>query len=59
VKTNRKCVQCLGLGLHGYVLVDERALFVGVALDTNRVPAGHSPHLPEGGSAVDVMATSG
>jgi hypothetical protein len=46
------------LGLHGYVFVDEWALFVGVALDTNRVPAGHSPHLAEGGSAVDVMAVT-
>jgi len=46
------------LSLHRYMFVNERALFVGVALDTNRIPAGHSPHLPEGGSAMDVMAVA-
>ena len=40
------------------MLIDERALLVGVAFDTNRIPARHGPHLAEGGGAVDVMAVA-
>ena len=46
------------LSLHRHMFINERALLVGVALDTNRIPARHSPHLAEGGSAVDVMAVA-
>src|SRR5579864_371168 len=46
------------LRLHRYMFINKRALLVGVALDTNRIPARHSPHLAEGGSAVDVMAVA-
>ena len=46
------------LSLHRYMFIDERALLVGVALDASRVPARHSPHLAEGGGAVDVMAVA-
>jgi hypothetical protein len=40
------------------MFINERSLFVGVALDANRVPARHGPHLTESGSAVDVMAVA-
>ena len=46
------------LGLHRYVLINERALLVGVAFDTNRVSAGQGSHLADGGGAVDVMAVA-
>ena len=46
------------LSLHRYMLIDEWALLVGVAFNTNRIPAGHGPHLAEGGGAVDVMAVA-
>ena len=44
--------------LHRYMLINERALLVGVALDANRISAGHGPHLAEGSGAVDVMAVA-
>jgi hypothetical protein len=44
--------------LHRYMLINERALLVGVALDTNRISARHGPDLAESGSAVDVMAVA-
>jgi hypothetical protein len=40
------------------MLIDEWALLVGVAFNTNRIPAGQGPHLAEGGGAVDVMAVA-
>ena len=44
--------------LHRYMLINKRSLFVGVALDTNRVPTRQGPHLAEGGGAVDVVAVA-
>ena len=46
------------LSLDRYVLINKRSLFVGMAFDTNRVPARHGPHLPEGGGAMDVVAVA-
>jgi hypothetical protein len=43
------------LSLDGHVLIDERTLLVGMALDTNRVAARQCPHLAEGGCAVRVV----
>jgi hypothetical protein len=40
------------------MLINKRSLFVGVALDTNRVPTRQGPHLAEGGGAVDVVAVA-
>jgi hypothetical protein len=40
------------------MLIHEWALLVGVALDTNRIPARHGPYLPQGGGAVDVMTVA-
>ena len=44
--------------LHRYMLINKRSLFVGMALDTNRVPTRHGPDLAEGGCAVDVVAVA-
>ena len=46
------------LSLDWYVLINERALLIGMALDANRVPARHRPHLAECSGAVDVMAVA-
>ena len=46
------------LSLHRYMFKNERALLVGVTLDTNRVPAGHGPHLPKCARTMDVMAVA-
>jgi hypothetical protein len=40
------------------MLIHKRPLFVGMALDTNRVPTGHGLYLAEGGRAVDVVAVA-
>jgi hypothetical protein len=40
------------------MLINKRPLFVGVALDTNRVPTGQGPHLAESSGAVDVVAVA-
>ena len=40
------------------MFINERALLVGMALDTNRIPARHSPHLAECGRAMNVMAVA-
>ncbi len=57
-----RAVRCVttaaALSFHRYMLIDERALLVGVAFDTNRIPAGHGPHLAEGGGAVHVVAVA-
>ena len=46
------------LRLHRYMFKNKRPLLVGMALDTNRVPTRHGPHLAEGGRAVDVVAVA-
>ena len=46
------------LGLHRYVLIDEWALLVGVALHADRVPTGHGPQLSQGGRAMDIVAVA-
>ena len=46
------------LSLDWYVLINERALLIGMALDANRVPARHRPHLAERSSAMDVVAVA-
>ena len=46
------------LRLHRHMLIHERSLFVGMALDTNCVPTGHGPHLAERGRTVDVVAVA-
>src|ERR1700739_2684311 len=44
------------LSFHWYMLINERALLIGMALDATRVPGRHRPHLPERRGAVDVVA---
>ena len=46
------------LSLDWYVLINERALLIGMTIDANRVPARHRPHLAERSGAVDVMAVA-
>ena len=46
------------LSLDRYVLIDERALFVGMAFGTNRVSGRHGPHLPNGGRAMHVVTVA-
>ena len=46
------------LSFDWYVLINERALLIGMALDANHVPARHRPHLAECSGAVDVMAVA-
>ena len=46
------------LGLHRHMLIHKWPLFVGMALDANRVAAGHRPYLPERSGAVDVVAVA-
>lgn len=43
-------------GLHRHVFVDERALLVRVAFDTNGVPTWYRPHLPQSRGAVRIVA---
>jgi len=40
------------------MLKNERALLVGVAPRTNRIPDRHRPYLPEGGRAMNVVAVA-
>src|ERR1035438_3807625 len=44
------------LGLDGHVLVDERPLFVDMALEADCVSAGESAHLAHGCGSVRIMA---
>lgn len=46
------------LGLHGNVLIDERTLFVDVALDANLVATRQCPNLADGGRAMSVMTVA-
>src|SRR5690242_6818248 len=46
------------LSLERYVLINERALLVGVALDVNCVAGRHGPDLAERGCTVDVVAVA-
>jgi len=43
------------LRFNGHVLVHEWPLFVDVALETNRIPAGQRPRLSKRGGSVDVV----
>ena len=43
------------LGLDGYMLIDERTLLVGVALDANGVSARQGSHLPDGRGAMGIV----
>ncbi len=45
-------------GFHRYMLIDEWALLIGVALCTDRVSAGQGPHLLECGCAMSVMTVA-
>ena len=57
-RTVRGVTTAAALRLDRYVLINERALLIGVAFDTNRVPGWHGPHLAEGGGAMDVVAVA-
>ena len=45
-------------GLHRHMLVDEWALFVGVAFEANLVSIGKSPDLAQGGRAMSIVAVA-
>jgi len=44
--------------LDRYMLKNEGSLFVRMATGTNRIPCRHSPHLANGGRAMDVVAVA-
>ena len=46
------------LSLDRHMLINERALLVGMTLDANRVAGRHGPDLPEGRCTVDVVAVA-
>ena len=54
----RRVTTAAALRLHRHVFIHKRSLFVGMALDADRVSAGHRPDLPEGSGAVDVVAVA-
>ena len=45
-------------GLHGYVFVYKRSLFLGVAFQANLIPTGKSSDLSQGGRAVNIVAVA-
>ena len=57
-RTVRRVTTATALRLDRYMLINERSLLVGMAFGTNRVPGRQSPHLPNGGRAMDVVAVA-
>jgi len=44
------------LRFNRHVFIDKRPCLFSVALDANRIPAGHGPHLAQSSGAVSIMA---
>jgi hypothetical protein len=54
----RRVATATAFRLHRHMLIHKRSLFIGMALDTNCVPARQGSHLAESRRAVDIVAVA-